>query len=137
METTFPEIFTAKNKMVTSGLLIEAAEKYFAPAIRTIDFDGIVTTGKDETMQKMKSFFESIEKINEIILYRMASFNDVTFAEFTFNFKIKDGRNIFWHEIVRSLWKNGQITEEQYFIGNNRCRQTTDAIRESEENNEK
>lgn len=34
METTFPEIFTAKNKMVTSGLLIEAAEKYFAPTIR-------------------------------------------------------------------------------------------------------
>ena len=39
--------------MVTSGLLIEAAEKYFAPTIRTIDFDGIVTIGKHETMHKI------------------------------------------------------------------------------------
>jgi len=117
MDTNLPEILTAKNKMVTSGLLIEAAEKYFAPTIRTIDFDGIVTIGKHETMHKMKYFFGSIEKVNEIILYRMATCNDVTFAEFTFHFEMKDGRNIFWHEIVRSLWNDGQITEEQYFMG--------------------
>lgn len=99
------------------GLLIEAAEKYFAPAVRTIDFDGTVTMGKHETMHKMKHFFQSIQKINEIVLYRTATFNGVTFAEFTFDFQMKDGKNIFWHEVVRSLWKDGQITEEQYFRG--------------------
>lgn len=117
MEKDLHEMLTAKNKMVTIGQLIEAAEKYFAPTVRTIDFDGTLTIGKHETIHKMKHSFGSIEKVNEIILYRMATCNDVTFAEFTFNFEMKDERNIFWHEIVRSLWKDGQITEEQYFMG--------------------
>ena len=43
------------------------------------------------------------------------SSGNVSFAEFTFDFDMKDGSKILWHEIIRSVWENGLIVEEQYF----------------------
>jgi hypothetical protein len=107
----------AKNEMVKSGKIIDAAEKYFAPNIKTIDFDGTVTEGKQVTTEKLKTFVGSIQKVKEITAHHFAAESNVTFAEFTFNFEMKDGSKIFWHEIIRSLWENDQIIEEQYFKG--------------------
>lgn len=61
MDTNIEKLLSAKNNMMIDGLLIEAAEKYFAPTVRTIDFDGTVTIGKPDTMHKMNHFFQSIQ----------------------------------------------------------------------------
>lgn len=115
MEQSLNEILTAKNDMVKKGQIVEATEKYFAPKAKTIDFDGTVTNGKPETLTKMRDFASAIAKVNGITLHNASLNGNVSFAEFTFDFDMKDGSKILWHEILRSVWHNGQIVEEQYF----------------------
>lgn len=115
MEQSLIEILSAKNEMVKKGQIVEATEKYFAPTARTIDFDGTVTNGKSEMLTKMQGFAGAIAKVNGIDLHHTSLNGDVSFAEFTFDFDMKDGSKVLWHEILRTVWKNGQVVEEQYF----------------------
>ena len=57
----------------------------------------------------------AIAKVNGITLHHASISGNVSFAEFTFDFDMKDGSKILWHEIIRSVWENGLIVEEQYF----------------------
>ncbi|WP_454046185.1 hypothetical protein [Chryseobacterium sp. Marseille-Q8038] len=101
--------------MVKKGQIVEATEKFFAPDAKTIDFDGTVTKGKSEMIAKMQGFAGAIAKVNGITLHNASLNGDVSFAEFTFDFDMKDGSKVLWHEILRTIWQNGQIVEEQYF----------------------
>jgi hypothetical protein len=115
MEQTLNETLSAKNDMVKKGQIVEATEKFFAQHAKTIDFDGTATNSKPEMLTKMRNFAGAIAKINGITLHNTSLNGNVSFAEFTFDFEMKDGSHILWHEILRSVWKNGQIVEEQYF----------------------
>jgi len=115
MEHSLNEIFSAKNEMVKKGQIVEATQKYFAEKAKTLDFDGTATSNKQEMLSKMEGFANAIEKVNGITLHHSSISDNVSFAEFTFDFKMKDGSGILWHEILRSVWHNGQIVEEQYF----------------------
>lgn len=115
MEHSLNEIFSAKNEMVKKGQIVEATEKFFAPNAKTIDFDGTVTNGKSEMIAKMQGFAGGIAKVNGITLHSASLNENVSFAEFTFDFDMKDGSKVLWHEILRTVWKNGLITEERYF----------------------
>lgn len=115
MKQVLNEIFSAKNEMVKKGLIVEAVEKFFAPNVKTIDFDGTVTNGKPEMLTKMQGFSGAIAKVNGISLHHASLNEDVSFSEFTFDFDMKDGSKILWHEILRTVWENGLVVEEQYF----------------------
>jgi len=115
MEQSLIEIFSAKNEMVKKGQIVEATDKYFATDAKTVDFDGTITNSKSEMLSKMNGFANAIARVNSITLHHTALSGDVSFAEFTFDFDMKDGSKIYWHETLRTIWKNGQIIEEQYF----------------------
>lgn len=115
MEYSLNEIVSAKNEMVKKGQIVEATEKYFASNAKTIDFDGTSTHAKPEMVEKMQRFAGAIANVNGITLHHTSLNDNVSFAEFTFDFDMKDGSKILWHEILRSVWENGQIVEEQYF----------------------
>ncbi len=101
--------------MVKKGQIVEATEKFFASNAKTIDFDGTVMKDKDEMLTKMQGFADAIAKVNGITLHHASLNGDVSFAEFTFDFDMKDGSKILWHEILRTVWQNGLVVEEQYF----------------------
>ena len=84
-------------------------------AIAFFDFDGTITNGKSEMIAKMQSFASAIAKVNSIALHHASLNEDISFAEFTFDFDMKDGSKVLWHEILRTIWQNGKIIEEQYF----------------------
>lgn len=115
MENSLNEILSAKNEMVKQGQIVEATEKYFSSQAKTVDFDGTVTNSKSEMIGKMKGLSNAIAKVNRIALHHVSLNENVSFAEFTFDFDMIDGGKVLWHEIVRSVWKGGQIVEEQYF----------------------
>lgn len=115
MENSLNEIFSAKNEMVKKGQIVETTDKYFASNAKTIDFDGTVTSNKNEMLQKMQGFAGAIAKVNGITLHNASLNGNISFAEYTFDFDMKDGSKILWHEILRTVWENGQIVEEQYF----------------------
>ena len=117
MQKNLQELSNAMNEMVKNGKLIDAAEKYYAPNIRTVEFDGRVTDGRQAAMKKLTDFVGSIQKVKEITLLRSAAGDNASFSEFILDLEMKDGSGIYLHEIVRSLWENGQIVEERYFKG--------------------
>jgi len=101
--------------MVKNGQIVEATRKFFTQNAKTIDFDGTVTNDKLEMLTKMEGFAGAIAKVNDITLHHASLNGEVSFAEFTFDFDMKDGSKILWHEVLRTVWQNGQIVEEQYF----------------------
>ena len=109
------DLFAEKNEMVTKGQIVEAVEKFFADDVKTVDFTGRKANGKDESLAGQRMTVESIKKVNEISLHHVAVGENVTFAEFIFDFDMKDGSKIHWHEIILSKWKNGKIFYEEYF----------------------
>lgn len=115
MEQNLSQLVADKNALIVQGKIVEATEKFFAENVQTQDFDGTVTTGKNEMMEKMSGFAGAIAQVKAIELKHVALHNDVSFVEFIFNFVMKDDSEIYWHEIIRSVWQDGQVVHEQYF----------------------
>ena len=104
-----------KNDMIKKGQIVEASEKFFGKDLKTMDHTGINTGNKAEMIEKMKGFAVAIRTVNGITLHYASNNDKVSFSEWTFDFDMVDGSKILWHEIIRSVWKDGEIVEEQYF----------------------
>ena len=115
MENELNRLITEKNEMILKGQIVEATEQFFAANAKTTDFDGTTTIDKSEMLNKMEQFAGAIQAVNDIKLHHVSTNGNVTFSEYTFDFDMKDGSHILWHEIIRSVWKDGQIVDEQYF----------------------
>jgi hypothetical protein len=110
-------LFDEKNQMIVMAQLAEARKKFYADKVKVTDFDGTVVNSKKEFIETREKFVDSIAKVHEITLLKSAVGEDVTFAEFIFDFEMGDGSRIRWHEIIESKWKDGLVVEEQYFKG--------------------
>lgn len=97
------------------GQVVEAADRFFAEDAETYDFTGAVTKSKSEMIEKMRGFTGLIKNVNGITHHGSAVSGDTSFVEFTFDFDMSDGSRILWHEVIRSVWKDGRIVSEQYF----------------------
>jgi hypothetical protein len=117
MEQNLDALFAEKNEMILKGQIVEACEKFFADDAKTMDFTGALTNSRDELVAKEKGLLENMKNVNGITLHYASITGDVSFAEFTFDFDMKDGSKILWHEIIRTVWENGKVTEEAYFKG--------------------
>jgi DNA polymerase III alpha subunit (gram-positive type) len=117
MTHNLAELFSTKVEMIKKGQIEDATEKFLAPHGKTTDFDGTITKTKQEMLSKMKGFAGAIAKVNGITLLHSSVTGNVSFAEFNIDFDMKDGSKILWHEIIRSVWENGLIIDEQYFKG--------------------
>lgn len=103
------------DTLVSKGLIVDAVQKYFSEDAQTRDFDGTITKNKSQMLEKMNAFVGAIQEVNGITLHQSVSDQDLSFSEFTFDFAMKDGSHILWHEIIRRLWRDGKVIREQYF----------------------
>lgn len=117
MENNLQELVKELNGMVSTGQLVDAAEKFYAPTVNTIEYDGSVTEGKPATMKKLVDFVDSIKAVKKIELLRSAAGDNASFSEYILDLDMKDGSNVYLHEIIRALWKDGKVVEERYFKG--------------------
>ncbi len=109
------DLASEMDSMVCQGLIVEAIEKFVAEDAGTKDVDGTITSDKAAMVNKLSGFVGSIAAVNGITLHNSAVGENVSMSEFTFDFDMKDGSKILWHEVIRRVWKNGQVTNEQYF----------------------
>ncbi len=104
------------DAIVSQGAIVNAVEEFFADNANTSDYGNGKTTGKAEMISKMQGFAGAIAKVNEIKHHNSIVDGNVSASEFTFNFDMKDGSKIYWHEIIRRVWNDqGKITQEEYF----------------------
>jgi hypothetical protein len=115
MSQKLVDLFNEKNAMTANGKFDEANQRFYAEKTKTFDFTGNTTNGKADHTRAMQDFISTIAKVNQVKLLHTAIGNDVTFAEFIFDFDMKDGSHIYWHEIIASKWQDGLIVEERYF----------------------
>ena len=101
---------------VSQGAIVDAVKEFFADNANTSDYGNSGTTGKPEMIAKMEGFADSIANVNGITHHHSIVDGNVSASEFTFDFDMKDGSKIYWHEIIRRIWNtDGKVIQEEYF----------------------
>ncbi|MGB1241147.1 MAG: hypothetical protein ACPG49_01410 [Chitinophagales bacterium] len=104
------------DAMVTQGAIVDVVKTFFADTAKTSDYNNLTTSGKAQMVEKMEGFVGSIAKVNRITHHHTLVDDYVSASEFTFDFDMKDGSQIYWHEIIRRVWNDeGKVTAEEYF----------------------
>ena len=109
------QLVSEMDALVSRGQIVDATAQFFGEHARTQDFDGTITTTKAEMLTKMEGFASAIQQVNGITHHRTLVNGNVTMSEYTFDFDMKDGSKVLWHEIIRRIWENGKVVQEQYF----------------------
>lgn len=105
------------DAMVAQGAIVDAVKNYFAEEARTSDYGEVTTQGKAEMVQKMEQFLAGIAQVNGITHHHTIISDKISASEFTFDFDMKDGSKVFWHEIIRRVWnEEGLVIAEEYFL---------------------
>ncbi len=112
------ELVTQMDQLVSQGEIINAGEQFFAPSLTTNDYGNLQTSSKQQTLEKLNGFLGAIATVNGITHHQTLVDGSHSASEFTFDFDMKDGSKILWHEIIKRTWENGQVIEEVYFNAN-------------------
>lgn len=107
------------DSMVSQGAIVDAVKNHFCDNAKTSDYNNVQTSNKNEMIQKMEGFVGAIAKVNGITHHNSLLTGNTSASEFTFDFDMKDGSKILWHEIIRREWNDeGKVIAEQYFLAN-------------------
>lgn len=101
---------------VAQGAIVDAVKQFFADEATTSDYNGVTTSGKPQMVEKMEGFAGAIAQVNGIKHHATIVDGNESASEFTFDFKMKDNSQVYWHEIIRRTWNDqGKVTHEAYF----------------------
>lgn len=104
------------DAMVSQGDIVNAVKTFFAEEANTSDYAEVTTSGKQQMVEKMEGFLGAIARVNGITHHHSIVDRNVSASEFTFDFDMKDGSKIYWHEIIRRIWnEEGKVIAEEYF----------------------
>ncbi len=104
------------DSTVAQGAIVDAVKQFFAEDASTSDYGNTGTEGKAQMIAKMEGFAGSIAKVNGITHHNSIVDGNLSASEFTFDFDMKDGSHIYWHEIIRRVWNSeGKVVQEEYF----------------------
>lgn len=107
---------TKMDAIVAQGAIVDAVKEFFADNATTSDYGDGGTNGKAEMVAKMEGFAGAIAAVNGITHHHSIVDGNVSASEFTFDFNMKDGSKIYWHEIIRRIWnEEGKVVQEEYF----------------------
>lgn len=108
------------DAMVSQGDIVNAVKEFFSDHAITSDYGQVSTMGKKQMVNKMEGFLGSIETVNGITHHNTIVDGSLSASEFTFDFDMKDGSKILWHEIIRRVWNDkGLVIQEKYFEAQN------------------
>jgi len=108
------------DAMVSQGDIVNAVKTHFADEASTSDYGKVTTNGKAQMVEKMSGFLSAIANVNGITHHHSIVDGNVSASEFTFDFDMKDGSKIYWHEIIRRIWDSqGKVISEEYFNAQN------------------
>lgn len=107
------------DNMISNGDILKAVNTFFATDAITSDYANSTTNSKNKMIEKMETFLGSISKVNAITHHKSIIDGNNSASEFTFDFNMKDGSKIYWHEIINREWNNeGEVVKEEYFNAN-------------------
>jgi predicted flap endonuclease-1-like 5' DNA nuclease len=112
------QLVEAVDARVIAGDVIGAFEQFAADQCITHSTPDDITRSKAEKLEGLRWFFSNVAHINRI---ERPAFNVVgnneTHSQFAFDFTNHQGEQLLYNEVIRRVWNNGQIVEEQYLLG--------------------
>ena len=104
------------DAMVAEGAIVAAVQNFFAAHAQSSDYGNVQTSNKTEMIEKMEAFTAAIAQVNQIHFHKNFQNELQSASEFTFDFDMKDGSKIYWHEIILREWNaQGEVVRESYF----------------------
>jgi len=103
------------DELCSRGEMIQAVKQFYAEDASSSDYGGVATGTKAQMVQKMEDFVGSIAAVNGITHHNTIADGNLSASEFTFDFNMKDGSKVYWHEIIRRKWQDGKVIQEEYF----------------------
>ncbi|MFK7935925.1 MAG: helix-hairpin-helix domain-containing protein [Saprospiraceae bacterium] len=107
---------TALDKLVQKGDFINAVNQYFADNVVSHYGQADVVEGKEGKIRGLEYFMNAVDNVKEITLHDKATKGAETFSLYTFEFTQKGGNNLAWYEVIRRVWNNELVVEEEYLV---------------------
>jgi hypothetical protein len=103
------------DKMILSGKMMEAFEKFYAEDCSMQENMEAPTVGKGPNRDREQQFLANVEAFHGARLLGSAARGDRSFSEWELEMTVKGmGRNKLTQVAVRQ-WKNGQIIHERFY----------------------
>ncbi|MCS6929744.1 MAG: hypothetical protein NZM43_09625 [Saprospiraceae bacterium] len=123
--TTTSQLVEALDSEILRGNITGAFEQFAAEDCVTWSTPEHKTTSKAQKKEILDWFFQNIARVNRIERQGVRVEGDVTLSQFVFDFTNRQGENLVYQEVIRRVWRNGQVVEEQYLLN-----KTLDEIKE-------
>ncbi|MDN3507365.1 MAG: hypothetical protein P0S94_00425 [Simkaniaceae bacterium] len=108
-------LVTEMDELVSKGEIVAAIQQFFSDQANTSDYGEVKTDTKAQMVEKIEGFLGAIATVNGITHHHTIASGNLSASEFTFDFDMKDGSKIYWHEIIKRVWDNGKVIREEYF----------------------
>ncbi|MBK9336952.1 MAG: hypothetical protein IPM98_10335 [Lewinellaceae bacterium] len=116
------QLVEALDARILKGDIVGAFDQFAADNCVTWSNAPDMTRSKDQKVEILNWFFQNIATVNRIERLALQVAGDVTESQFVFDFVNSQGQPLVYSEVIRRVWKDGKMVEEQYLIG-----QTIDA----------
>lgn len=112
------QLADAIDAKVLAGDIIGAFEQFAADDCITHTNPNDITHSKAQKVEALNWFFSNVASINHIDRRAMVVVDKKeTHSEFAFDFTNRQGQPLVYNEVIRRVWKNGKLIEEQYLFG--------------------
>ncbi|MCS7035611.1 MAG: hypothetical protein RMJ33_11555 [Saprospiraceae bacterium] len=113
---TIAQLVEALDAEILKGNIAGAFEQFAAEDCVTWSNPEHKTTSKAQKMEILGWFFQNIARVNRVERPAVQVDGDVTQSQFVFDFTNRQGENLVYHEVIRRVWKDGKVIEEQYLL---------------------
>lgn len=104
--------------LLQKGKFVDAANKFFANDIETINEHNHPINGKEAKIASINDLQSHIKKVHFVKLLNQVVANDTTFSEFNYHFEYHNGAQQSYGEVIRRVWdKDGKVVSEKYYTG--------------------
>jgi len=113
---TIKQLVEAMDAEIMKGNIVGAFEQFAGEECVTWCNPEHKTTSKAQKLEILNWFFQNIAYINCIERSAVEVEGNVTLSQFVFDFTNRQGENLVYREVIRRVWQDGKMVEEQYLL---------------------
>jgi len=104
--------------LLLKGKFVDAAKKFFAEDIETINEHNHSINGKEAKIASLNDLQSHIKKVHSVKLLNQSVSDNTTFSELNYHYEYHNGAQQSYGEVIKRVWdKNGKIVTEKYYKG--------------------
>ncbi len=104
--------------LLLKGKFVDAAKKFFAEDIETINEYNHSINGKEAKIASLNDLQSHIKKVHSVKLLNQSVSDNTTFSELNYHYEYHNGAQQSYGEVIKRVWdKNGKIVAEKYYKG--------------------